>query len=172
MLFRSTYADLADGYLFATDSELCDETTYLKVLAALSSHPSIDPAYRSALESRYNYLAKCAPGTVATDITVETLDGDNTTMLSDLKGSATNILIVFYDPDCDDCHETLYTLSTDTRWTSLQQSGKLLVVKAMITDELDSLYPILNVPSLYLLSGDTLTVMSRNTSLDELHLLQ
>lgn len=170
--FVPTYADLADGYLFATDSELCDETTYLKVLAALSSHPSIDPAYRSALDSRYKYLSKCAPGTPATDITVETLDDSDTCPLSDLKDKAPNILIVFYDPDCDDCHETLATLSTDPGWTSLQQSGKLHVVKAMITDELDSLYPILNVPSLYLLAGSTLTVLSRNTGLDDLHMLQ
>jgi len=165
-----TYADMADGYLFSPDSELYDETTYIKVLEALCSHPHIEPAYKSGMESRLEFLSKCAPGTRAVDITVEMLTGGATCRLYDLKGRAPNILVVFYDPDCDYCHETLFELSTDSHWTSLQQSGALIVVKAEITDETDSLYPILNVPSLYLLNGNDLTVVMRNILVEDIKL--
>ena len=165
------YADMADGYLFATDSELCDEVAYLKVLKALSTHPAVDEAYRSGQVSRLEYLSKCAPGTKAADIMVESLDGADTYSLGSLDGAAQEILLVFYDPDCDDCHVVLDELANGIGWKSLIASGRLLVVKAEITDETDSLYPILTVPSLYLLSGTGLEVKIRNIPLSDLRLM-
>lgn len=172
------YADMADGYLFATDSELSDETTYLKVLAALVTHPYIDADYRSALDSRLSYLSRCAPGTTAADIPVEPAGiNDTTTNITPLTQLPIThsqlpipkyILIVFYDPDCEDCHEALATLATDPQWTTPQRDGTLLVVKAEITDDLDNLYPILTVPSLYLLDAPTLTILTRNLPLDSI----
>ncbi len=169
--FVPVYADMADGYLFATDSELCDEETYLRVLRALSAHPAVSEAYKSGLKSRYEYLSRCAPGTAATDITVESPDGLSTCKLESLKGRSPNILLVFYDPDCEDCHAVLEELSAGSYWKSLVDSGQLMVVRAEITDEIDALYPILTVPSLYHLSGTSLEVLSRNITLQELNLI-
>ncbi len=165
------YADMADGYLFATDSELCDEVTYLNVLDALSTHPAVDKAYRSVLVSRFEYLSKCAPGTMATDIIVKSLDGTDTYSLGSLRGKAHDILLVFYDPDCEDCHAVLDELANGIGWKSLIMSGRLLVVKAEITDETDALYPVLTVPSLYHLSGTGLEVKARNIPLSDLRLM-
>lgn len=165
------YADMADGYLFATDSELCDEVEYLKVLNALATHPAVNEAYRSGLVSRLEYLSKCAPGTTAADIIVESLDGTAEYSLGSLRGMADEILLVFYDPDCEDCHAVLDELANGISWKSLTASGKLIVVKAEITDETDALYPILTVPSLYHLSGAGLEVKARNIPLSGLRLM-
>lgn len=169
--FVPVYSDMADGYLFATDSELCDEVTYLKVLGALASHPDAEPGYRQGLVSRLEYLSRCAPGTKAVSINVETLDGSVACGLDTLMNRARNILLVFYDPDCEDCHAVLDELSGNGRWKSLIDSGQLLVVKAEITDETDALYPILTVPSLYHLSGASLDVIARNIPLSDLDLI-
>lgn len=164
------YAEMADGYLFATDSELCDETTYLKVMKGLSTNKNIDKTYKSVIDTRLDFLLKNAPGMVATDIEVEIVaQGDTRQQLSALIDKAPEILIVFYDPECEDCHETLETLRTDPSWAQRQSRGDLLVVKAEITEETDTLYPILTVPSLYLLDGHTLTVKKRNLPLDMLY---
>ncbi|MCM1448709.1 MAG: DUF5106 domain-containing protein [Clostridiales bacterium] len=161
-----TYADMADGYLFATDSELCDEVTYIKVLSALATNPYIEKSYRNILDSRLEFLLKNAPGVIATDVEVElTTDEDNRCKLSTLRDRARDILLVFYDPDCEDCHEMLHTLTTAPRWTSKQSQGDIFVVKCEITDETDALFPILTVPSLYLLDGHTLQVKKRNLPL-------
>lgn len=160
-----TYFELSDDYLFAVDSELCDETTYVKVCRALASHPGIDPSIKSAIQSRLEYLSHGAAGSTAVDIEVEMLDDSATARLADCAGKAAKILLVFYDPDCNDCHDTLATLKFHPDWITPQRQGELLVVKAMITDETDATYALLSTPSLYLLDGRTLTVKVRNVPL-------
>lgn len=160
------YAELAEGYLFATDSELCDEATYLKALAALVSHPQIAEADRLTLSGRLDYLSPAAPGTVvAADTGVQLLD-DSPATLGSVAGRTPLVLIVFFDPDCDDCHHALDTLTYDPVWTAWQTDGTLTVVKSRITDDTDATFPIFTVPALYLLDATTLTVLSRNMPLD------
>jgi len=51
------------------------------------------------------------PGTAAADFTFETVRGDEATALDPDRSHTT--LLMFYDPDCDDCHRIISRLRND-----------------------------------------------------------
>lgn len=162
-----TYANMAEDYLSSPDSELFDEPTYMLVLKALESSPSVSKPQATAYKARREYLSRALPGTTAPDIKVGTLQGalgleeDEFIELADLVGTAKQIQIVFYDPDCEDCHARMEYLLDDSETQSRETSGDLRIVTVRITDEVEEIYPILSVPSIYILDGATLKVLSR-----------
>lgn len=166
--FITTYADMADGYLFATDSELCNEIRYLEAMNALIDNQNIDPNLKSALSVRYDYLSQSAPGKVAPDITVESLDNSNLTQLNSIETTAPYILIVFYDPECEDCHELLDTLSNSPYWIKRRSENAITIVKSQIDDDTDSIYPIFTVPSLYLIDSASRAIVVRNIPIEQI----
>ena len=40
-------------------------------------------------------------------------------------------------------------------------NGELYIATVRITDDVEEIYPILSVPSIYMIDGSTLTVLSR-----------
>lgn len=161
------FNSLAEGYLFAVDSEMYNETLYLAALDGLASNPRLAPDVAAAYRSRYDYLARYAPGCTVDSLTVSSLDGKSQFDISEVAGRADEVMLLFYDPDCDDCHEAINALTNGLDWIARQSSGRLLVVIAQITDEVDERFPILAVPSIYMLDGATLTIKSRNLPLQQ-----
>lgn len=156
---------LAEGYLFAIDSEMYDESLYLAALDGLASNPLLAADVAAACRSRHDYLARYAPGSTVAALNVSSLDGKSQFDIAAAAGRADEVMLLFYDPDCEDCHEAMNTLATDPDWLARQRSGRLLVVIAEITDEVEERFPILAVPSIYMLDGATLTIKSRNLPL-------
>ena len=161
------FNSMAEGYLFAIDSEMYDESLYLAALDGLASNTLLANNVAAAYRSRHDYLARYAPGSTVADLTVSSLDGKSQFDIADAAGRADEVMLLFYDPDCEDCHEAMNTLATDPDWLARQRSGRLLVVIAEITDEVEERFPILAVPSIYMLDGATLTVKSRNLPLQQ-----
>lgn len=158
---------LAEGYLYAIDSEMYNETFYLAALDGLATDPLLDETAAGLYRLRHDYLARYAPGCEITGLMVSPLDGGSQFDICEAAGKAAEVMLLFYDPDCDDCHEAMHTLSTDPDWIARRQSGQLLVVIAEITDEVEDRFPILAVPSIYMLDGATLTIKSRNLPLSK-----
>ena len=160
--YMDLYADLAEAYLLAPDSELADERLFTAVLGAIAAREDVGKATRAAQRARLDYLRPNAPGELATGFTFG--DGDS---LASHIGRSPYLLIVFHDPDCDVCHELLGTLSADPQWTALTASGKLEIITPEITPELEEDYPMLYTPSLYLLDSEG-RVIIRNVLLDKI----
>ncbi len=162
-----TYANMAEDYLTSPDSELFDEPTYILVLKALESSPAVTKPQAMAYKARREYLSRALPDTTAPDIKVGTLQGalgleeDEFIELADLVGTARQIQIIFYDPDCEDCHARMEYLLDDPETQNRETSGDLRIVTVRITDEVEEIYPILSVPSIYTIDGNTLKVLSR-----------
>ena len=162
-----TYSNMAEDYLTMPDSELFDELTYILILHALADAPATTPAMASAFKARYDYLGRALPGTTAPDITTGTLQGalgiapDQPKQLTDYTGSADKIMIIFYDPECEDCHARMEYLLEDAATQLKVTKGELVIVTVRITDEAEEIYPILSVPSIYTLDGMTLRILSR-----------
>lgn len=160
-------SDLADGYLYAIDSEMYNETFYLTALSGLANNPSLSKAQQEMYQSRHEYLARNAPGDIVSDISVQELYGErNDFSIMTLAGKFPTVMLLFYDPDCEDCHETMQTLSTDPHWVQMCQSGQLKIVIAEITEQIEEQFPILTVPSIYILDGNDLHIISRNMPLN------
>lgn len=162
-----TFSNMAEDYLTMPESELFDEHTFIMILKALADSPATGKAMASAFTARCEYLGRALPGTTAPDILTGTLQGalgleeDETTMLSDLTGVADQIMIIFYDPECEDCHARMEYLLEDHATQLKIKNGELYIVTVRITDDAEETYPILSVPSIYMLDGATLRVLSR-----------
>lgn len=58
---------------------------------------------------------KNRPGSPAADFAFKGRDGAPSTLYDVLAGGDTNLLLVFYDPDCDHCREVMERMAADPR---------------------------------------------------------
>lgn len=121
---RSIVYDLIDKYLGSTDSPMHNDDSYITFLQQwvklpLDNYELMEPQFRlaSALKNR--------PGTKAADFKFITRDGS----ASSLSGfAAPKLLLIFYDPDCDHCNQTIARLRADDTLNNLIATGKLTVL--------------------------------------------
>lgn len=180
---RKVLTRTADDYLFNPNSPFYNEmlySVYLEVL--LGKLPQAD-AMRSSYEFKLALLKRNSPGNTATDFTYYLSDG------SQRKLSATPVknnclLLLFYDPECESCHEVLLQMASDVTLAEAVRNGKLSVL-AVYTEgndeawrkalpdmpkgwivgtdreaiKLGALYDLKAMPSLYLLDGNKRVIL-------------
>ncbi len=96
--------ELAKHYLGHPDSPVRDEQLYVRFLQRYSLLPSIGVAQRERARYMAGELSKNLPGRVAADFTYTDRRG-HTGRLHAIKSEW--LLLLFYDPDCDNCHRLL-----------------------------------------------------------------
>lgn len=128
---------------------------------------------------------KNMPGTPAADIAFTLPDGSKSSLAAQ-RGK--KVVLFFYDPDCDVCHNLAAQLGENTGFNSLTEAGKLVVV-AIAPDSLDAdssflpstwmsgkdngsvskdeLYDIPNYPCVYLIDENG-NVLLKNTTAKKL----
>ncbi len=178
-------ADIAEKYLSEVDSPVYSQEAYLYFVNAQLKGHHIDQAARTRLSFQQKSLSLNLPGTQANDFEFVGRDGA-THSLSSCLGSAEKYLIIFYDPDCDDCHQYMAQLDADPatadaiaaheltviaiansetrdRWEATMSSlPTAWIVGCDITDvEGNDLYYLPSNPSLYLLDRHG-TVLLKN----------
>lgn len=124
-------ADLAEKYLFDQESPMRDEQLYMLVLQRLATTPHMAVATRS--QHQLQLLSRNAPGTIATDFAFATADGQRHT----LHTTATDrlLLLVFYDPDCHQCRDALFTLRHSSLLSQAVAQRRLSVVAVYAGDD-------------------------------------
>ncbi len=106
--------EIAGKYLYEQDSPMYDEEHYLLFADAFLSAP-VRGGERGRLLARREAMLKNRVGTRAADFTFETLAGKRQ-RLSDFARERKTLLL-FYDPDCAHCMETIAELSA---WETLR----------------------------------------------------
>ena len=96
------------------------------------------PGYlNEAQRARYEFLIdatmKNRPGTKAAEINFITRQGENTSLYS--LDSPQDILLLFYDPDCDECRATIQLLASDDALEEMIQKGALNVLAIYTGDD-------------------------------------
>lgn len=128
----SIIIDTAGKYLYSPDSPLRDEDSYivfLETLTSLSCIPSI-LLMRPAIQ--LEEVRKNSRGSVAADFAYFDKNGDVQT----LHGTAApKMLLMFYDPDCDSCNETIEQLRNDEYISSEVSSGRLTILAVSLSDD-------------------------------------
>lgn len=71
-------------------------------------------------------LRRNAPGEIAADIPLTTADGTETTLLT--IPSEGDILMIFYDPECDDCLEARQQIASNPDVRDAEEQGRLTVL--------------------------------------------
>lgn len=180
-------AELSHRYLGERQSPVYHESSYETMCRALAdSYPPQSPQ-RVYIDYALQSLAKNRPGTQAADFTFIDRHGRTRTLSSTLR-PGTPTLLIFFDPDCSDCHTLTTALIRDSAIARQITDGSLAVI--LITPfgtdpaawqryadalpaawtvgysprgqiDTDELYDIPSIPSIYLLAPDG-TVIHRN----------
>lgn len=174
---RRVLTQTADDYLFNPNSPFYNEALYgLYLETMLGVLPQTD-AVRSSYQFKLELVRRNNPGDRATDFVYYLPDGTRRTLAA-TSAKNDRLLLVFYDPECESCHEVLRQMAADASLAAAVQSGKLSVLavytegndeawRKALTDmprgwtvgtdrvavKQGALYDLKAMPSLYLLDG-------------------
>ena len=177
---RKVLTQTADDYLFNPNSPFYNEGLYGMYLEALLSKLSQTDAMRSAYRFKLELVKRNNVGDKATDFTYYQPDGTRCT-LATTPVKNDRLLLMFYDPECESCHEVLLQMAADTALAEAVRAGKLSVL-AVYTEGNDeawtvgtdheavktgALYDLKAMPSLYLLDGQK-TVLLKDAAYEKI----
>lgn len=181
------FIGLAEKYLYDVNSPMRNDEYYLYVLNAIIDDGSIGESEKMRPHAIRELLLRNRVGTKATDFHILTDTNKKTSLYGLLESSYT--LVIFYDPECEECTETItklaaseiidngtkakkltviavYTDSEENRWKS---KANILPAGWINTFNYDgaivehSLYDLRVLPRLYLLD-DQCSVILKDTS--------
>lgn len=180
-------ADMAEKYFYEPESPVFNEEVFELFLEEMINSDFLSETEKERPKFLLDDLKKNYPGEVATDFTFELPNGRKM-RLSDLQATS-DILLIFFDPDCDHCRQTLENLKNSKYIQSDIDAGRLVVAAIYSGDEKqdwlayastlpeswhvgyepgdiyeEALYSIRTFPTIYLLDKD-LRVVRRNFQL-------
>lgn len=117
---------LFEKYLYEPNSPLCNEELYIPVLQYLVASPSVDQLTKQTYEFRLKMAFKNRKGTKATNLKFESRNGV-TQQLNDIFTDR-NVLLIFFDPNCEHCVEVINKLKADPFVMTMTGDGTLAVV--------------------------------------------
>lgn len=176
-------AELARNQLYEPTSPTVDDEAYLIVVDRLLADSLLSQADLIRLEDAHNNMMRNRVGHKATDFEMITRQGRRI-CLSDAVKTHPRSLLMFYDPDCNDCNEMEHYLQATlaesvvgvimvcpygverAEWTShaaeMPQSWTV-GLPANEDFENDELYELRATPTLYLVDSE-MTVLAKNIS--------
>ncbi|WP_028897285.1 DUF5106 domain-containing protein [Prevotella sp. HUN102] len=120
---------LAEKYFFDSDSPYCNDAVYLCALKAFVSCRDVDCLYQMRYAAHLRMLEHCREGGRASDFGFVSGRGTTSTLY---RLSASHVLLMIYDPECDHCKSVIGWLKTDERIASLRTSGKLAILSVNV----------------------------------------
>lgn len=123
-------ADLAEKYLWHADSPFYSEESFLPFL---SYYIANDVSRRDVAVAWKEEIAMNAPGSVAPDFSVVDTAGKSHTLYGSLSGSP--VILMFYQPDCDHCHEAMEMLRGDEAFMKGIADGAFRLMPVYVGDE-------------------------------------
>ncbi|MDE6007744.1 MAG: thioredoxin family protein [Muribaculaceae bacterium] len=176
-MFSLIVSILASLSSVSTSTIVEPDSLYVVNSATIDEAEKLREQYRKMMEE------KNSVGNQASDFRFITREGEDTSLLR--LPTDKNILLIFYDPDCDDCHaaidsilnsglgEKLHIVAIDSeedrnRWEETAGSLPEDWTVGFATDPIqeDETYYILTMPSIYLLDKNK-TVLLKDTTLDK-----
>lgn len=180
---RKYFMDLTSKYLYDVNSPIHNESLYALYLRELLACETLDIAERHRCEFFLKLVERNNPGRIATDFRFITPDNRQKTLLNmSVKGN--HLLVIFYDPECEQCCDMLSTMKQDNWLLSQTATGRISVL-AIYTEgdehvwhtnlpdissawiigydygriKEQALYDLKAMPSLYLLDGHKRVVL-------------
>lgn len=103
--------DIAKKYLYEPNSPMLSEEFYILFLEHLVKSPILGEYGRQRAYRQLDAACKNRPGMTAADFAYTTREGNKTTLhQTDTEGE---LLLIFYDPDCEHCKEVMSELQTE-----------------------------------------------------------
>lgn len=111
---------LVSKYYGEPNSPFFDEESYLLMTEEAEKAGLLDEAEQIRLADRKTLFFRNRVGEKAENFDFVLANGRQTTLYKNVSGLT---LLIFYDPDCDTCHKTLYALSNDSKVKEMVNNG-------------------------------------------------
>lgn len=115
-----------DHYLYDPNSPMRDEELYILFARRMLGSGMLDDAGRMRMEAYLEEAVKNRPGSRAADFAYITRGGEKATLHTTAPGRT--LLLIFYDPDCTHCAETIGRLGSDAGIIRQIDEGSLAVL--------------------------------------------
>ncbi len=120
-------ADIADKYLYDPESPMLNEEYYILFLDAITGSDYMDKTRRSKSAYQLEDASKNRRGHKATDFEFVDSKGRKSTLYADADGHSYR-LVIFYDPECEHCEETIEFLKGNQSLKNAVADGKMKVI--------------------------------------------
>lgn len=129
---KKVFIPMSKNYLFHADSPMYNEALYACFLHEMLHFTKPGDAERMRIEFLLKLIERNRPGEAATDFTFYTPDGKGHS-LKNYTHKGNRLLLLFYDPECTQCHKTLEKMKADT-WLAAAIKAGTLDVLAIYTE--------------------------------------
>ncbi|GAA6432094.1 DUF5106 domain-containing protein [Bacteroides intestinalis] len=128
-------ARLAEKHLYTFGSPMQNEEYFIPFLEEIVGTSLLDETEKSRFRFLLSAALKNRPGTMATDFTYLTPNGELQTLYT--VPATYRLLLLFYDPDCLHCRDIITTLSTASCLQQQIESGQLAVLAICVGEDRD-----------------------------------
>ena len=118
--------DIAEKYLYEQNSPMLSEDYYILFLERLVDSSLLGEYGTHRLRRQLEAARKNRPGMVAADFAYMTRDGSGATLHK--TSTEGNLLLIFYDPDCEHCKEVMDDLQANKTLADAIASGGIKVL--------------------------------------------
>lgn len=127
---------LAEKHLYDPSSPLCDDELYAYALEEIIRSPHIGDYHKLGPRFQFNMVRRNRPGTPAADFLLTFSDG-SVQRLHEVDAPLT--LLVFSDPECADCRQTVKRLRRNVwiRWAELRGALQIVAVYSNVEELYD-----------------------------------
>ena len=127
-------ADVAEKYLYEPNSPMLSEDFYILFLEHLVNAPQLG-SKTTRLRWQLEAARKNRPGMTAADFSYTTREGVRTTLHQ--AHSEEQLLLLFYDPECEHCKEIMASLQQNATLNRLVAEKRLTVLAVYSGDDHD-----------------------------------
>lgn len=124
---RKVFLQMMEDYLYNPNSPFHNEGLYALFLERMLKSEFVDEARKSSLKFSLDLISRNCPGKVSTDFVYFLPDGSRHS-LAQTRVKNNRLLLVFYDPECPSCHETMQEMVADGMLAEAVKAGKLTVL--------------------------------------------
>ena len=152
---KERFENLIEHYFEDQLSPVRNDRVYLIFLEEMKNSPCFDETEKERIAFKIKITNKNLPGDIAINFKFKDESGKEH-QLSDYKGQ--KVILYFYDPDCENCHEV-------SAWLKQQTIPADIKVLKMIADNhISYMYSLKNMPTIFLLDKENKVILKDCTA--------
>lgn len=179
-------ARMAEGWTYSDTAEVRSDELYFPFVEAVALNKKVKGAEKERFVYQYRQLLGSRLGQPAPDFEMTLRDGSRKKFS---EVTPRHVILLFYDPDCDDCRAAKTRLDADFTISTLIKRRQAAVVAVYTGDdpnwaeaskdlpetwvvghapEAEALYTMTAQPEIYYILGDTREIQAKDLSATEL----
>ena len=152
---KERFENLIEHYFEDQLSPIRNDRVYLIFLEEMKNSPCFDETEKERIAFKIKTTNKNLPGDIAINFKFKDENGKEH-QLSDYKDQ--KVILYFYDPDCENCHEV-------SAWLKQQTIPADIKVLKMIADNhISYMYSLKNMPTIFLLDKENKVILKDCTA--------